>query len=217
LFVAAASSANARRDSAIAALLFVLGLRLSELVALELHQVDLVVGVLRDVRGKGGTVTQFQLPRALVEILAAWLRVRALAAPETEALFPTARPASSRTKRLSMRSVQRIVGRLARTAGIDRAIGPHALRHACGTAAIKIGVDVATTSKVMRHANIATTSIYLHVADDERAEPIARLASLIPASALPSATASRDGTVSQNHAEILPNEGVLPPVDFQPL
>lgn len=185
IFEAASRSAEPIRNAAILALLFVLGLRVHEVVALDVAQVDLGARVLRNVRGKGGTVTQFPIPEELGAILAPWLRVRPMTSESSAVLFPTARPSTSPGGRLSVRSIQRLVASLARAAGLARAVGPHALRHACGTAAIRLGIDVKTTSILMRHANVATTSIYLHVADDERAEPIARLAAMIPASRVP--------------------------------
>lgn len=185
MFEAAARSSEPRRDSLVVALLFVLGLRLHEVVTLDVAQVDLDARVLRRVRGKGGVVSSFPLPERLAAFAAAWLRVRALHGHDEGPLFPTRRPSSSRTGRLSLRSVQRIVARLARDAGLGRAIGPHALRHGCATAAISLGIDVPTTAAVMRHVNISTTNTYTHIANDDRRVPLERLAQLIPAATVP--------------------------------
>jgi len=218
LFDAATRSAARARNLAIVALLFVLGLRVHELVALDATQIDLTALVVRKVRGKGGTETDFPVPQELAEILAAWLRARAMSAHSTDALFLTARPSTSRSGRLSVRSVQRLVARLALEAGLERAIGPHALRHACGTASIRLGTDVPTLAVVMRHANIATTSIYVHIASDARAEPISRLASMIPRSAFPLASGPpSEPRPTQNHSKNQPDDGGQPPVDIQPV
>lgn len=136
LFEAAARSGAPARNTAILGLFHVLGLRVHELAALDVSQLDLVACTLRRVRGKGGTVTDFPLPAPLVALLAAWLRERAMLGHIGGALFPTARPSSSTTGRLSVRSLQRLVGRLAEDAGLGRRLGPHALRHGTATAAI---------------------------------------------------------------------------------
>jgi len=212
LFEAASRSMDRLRNTSVCALLFVLGLRVHEVVALDVNQLDLAAATLRRVRGKGGTITDFPLPYELVAILGDWLRVRAMTTNGSMPLFPTARPSSSTTGRLSIRSMQRLVQQLARDAGLERAIGPHALRHACGTAAIRLGIDVGTTARVMRHANIATTSVYVHVAEDGRREPLARLASLIPRTVVPRANDEAAGT-PQNH----PGKQSRGGLDIQPL
>lgn len=208
IFEAAARTPDRQRDTAIVALAYVLGLRVHELVTLDVGQIDLDAKVLREVRGKGGTVTTFPLPDELVTILRDWLRVRAMTANGASPLFPTARPSSSRSGRLSIRSVQRLVGQLAREAGLERPIGPHALRHGCGTAAMHLGVDLGAASKVLRHANLATTSVYVHVAEDGRREPLARLASLIPRSII-----GTDGKPNESEG----SGASTTPVDIQPL
>ncbi|MBZ0117813.1 MAG: tyrosine-type recombinase/integrase, partial [Sandaracinaceae bacterium] len=158
LYKAAARSSTPGRNTTILACLHVLGLRVHELAGLDVDQVDLVAAVLRRVRGKGGTITDFPLPAPLVALLSGWLRERAmLGHAERGPLFPTERPSSSRTGRLSIRSLQRLVNRLAIDAGLGRALGPHALRHGTATSAISLGVDVPTTAELMRHASIATT------------------------------------------------------------
>lgn len=211
IFEAAARTPDRQRDTAIVALAYVLGLRVHEVVALDVGQVDLTAKSLREVRGKGGSVTTFPLPDELVAILGTWLRIRSMTANGATPLFPTARPASSRSGRLSIRSVQRLVGLLARDAGLDRPLGPHALRHACGTAAIHLGVDLGAASRVLRHANLSTTSVYVHVAEDGRREPLARLASLIPRSVV-----GTGGT--EQRTNVSGEVGASPtPVDIQPL
>lgn len=183
LFDAAARSAEGPRDLALLGLFFVLGLRLHEVVQLDVEQVDLVARVLWRVCGKGGVVVDLPIPARLETLLAAWLRVRAMRGhPDSGPLFPTARPTSSRTGRLSARSLQRAVGRLCSAAGLAKQLGPHALRHGCATAAISLGVDVPTTAAALRHSSIATTQAYVHLAGDARRCAYDRISSLIPPS-----------------------------------
>ncbi len=215
LFTAATCSATRHRDTAILGLLCVLGLRVHEVAALDTAQFDLAACALRRVRGKGGTVTDFPLPSALVALLSNWLRQRAMLGHDVAAgpLFPTARPSSSTTGRLSIRSLQRLVERLAEDAGLGRRLGPHALRHGCATAAISLGVDVPTTAEVLRHASIATTQAYVHLARDARREALERIASLIPPSVVPVMPPAPERKHIENHPKI----GGQSAVDIQPL
>lgn len=209
LYKAASSSA---RDSAILGLFHVLGLRVHELAGLDVAQLDLTAHVLRRVRGKGATLTDFPLPAPLAALLVGWLRERAMAGHSDGPLFPTARPSASTTGRLSVRSLQRLVGRLAEDAGLGRRLGPHALRHGCATAAISLGIDVPTTAEVMRHASIATTQSYVHLARDARREALEKIASLIPPSVVPAA-----GPAEQKPAEKPPAAGAAGAVDIHPV
>lgn len=216
LFEAAAGSTAPSRNIAILGLLHVLGLRVHELAGLDIEQVDLAAKVLRRVKGKGGVVVDFPLPAALVAILERWLTERAMLGhtPGAGPLFPTARPATSRTGRLSIRSLQRLVGRLAEEAGLGRSLGPHALRHGTATAAIWLGVDVPTTAEAMRHASIATTQTYVHLAKDARRDTYERIASLIPEALVPASSAVRP--IPQNHEANRTDEGGHVPLDFHP-
>lgn len=217
LFEAAARSSSPSRNIAILGLLHVLGLRVHELVALDVEHVDLMAKALRRVRGKGGTVVDFPLPTVLVAILARWLRDRAMLGhvPTIGPLFPTARPTTSRTGRLSVRSLQRLVSRLARDAGITQSLGPHALRHGTATAAIFLGVDVPATAELMRHASIVTTQGYIHALKDGRRDAVEKIASLIPNSVIP--TPASAPSEPRNHNATDRERGGSTPLDVQPL
>lgn len=210
LYEAAARSSAPARNIAIVGLFHVLGLRVHELAALCVTQCDPVARVLRRVRGKGGTVTDFPLPEVLVALLCAWLRERAMLGHRDGPLFPTARPSSSTTGRYSIRSLQRLVNRLAEEAGLGRRLGPHALRHGCATAAISLGVDVPTVAAVLRHADLNTSQRYVHLVHDARRGALEKIASLIPASLVP---ASPERNVSENPLKA----GVATPVDIHRL
>lgn len=217
LFEAAARSSAPARNVAILGVFHVLGLRVHELAGLDVEQVDLAARVLRRVKGKGGVVVDFPLPEALVAILERWLTERAMLgrALGEGPLFPTARPAASRSGRLSIRSIQRLIGRLAEDAGLGRALGPHALRHGCATAAVSVGVDLPVIAEVMRHASLVTTQGYVHLAKDARREAVERIASLIPETVVPSK--STGAPEAQNHEGKSPYRGVHTPLDFHPL
>lgn len=185
LFEVATEGTNAVRNLAILGLLFGGGLRVGELVQLNAEQVDAMTGTLLSVEGKGGTVLDQVLCPRVLALVVRWLEVRrALGHPPTGSLFPAARSTTSRTGRLSVRSVQRLIRRLATAAGSAKSLSPHSLRHATATFSIALGTDVATTASLMRHASPATTmETYVHVlAASERRVAAARLGTVIPAS-----------------------------------
>lgn len=217
LFEAAARSSVPARNVAILGVLHVLGLRVHELAVLNVEQADLAAKVLRRVKGKGGVVVDFPLPEALVAILERWLTERAMLGhpPVAGPLFPTARPATSRTGRLSIRSIQRLVGRLAEDAGLARSLGPHALRHGCATAAVSVGVDLPVIAEVMRHASLVTTQGYVHLAKDARREAVEKIASLIPEAVVPPKPAEPPD--ARNHEGNRYVGGGRAPLDFHPL
>lgn len=147
------------RDAAIVALLFHAGLRVSELVGLDLWQVDLAVGLLRQLRRKGARVQEVPLNAVARRYLAVWTVARAevaMAAAET-ALFvgPTGR-------RFGVRGVQLLVQRVAKRAGLDRRVWPHLLRHAHCSIAQERGAPVRAVQLVMGHASLLTTARYSH-------------------------------------------------------
>lgn len=211
LYEAAGRSTMPARNTAIIAVMLVLGLRVHEVALLDVAQLDLTAGVLRNVRGKGGTQTTFVLPASVLALLSAWLRERAMTGHGDGPLFPTARPSTSGTGRLSIRSLQRLVRRLGAEAGLGRPIGPHALRHGCATAAISLGIDVPTTAECMRHSSIAVTQSYVHLARDARRDAFERLATLIPPGVLPGGPSEL-----RNPTGTPPAEGVGAPVDIHP-
>jgi len=168
------------RGVAILALLSQAGLRVHELVVLDCDQLVLEAQLLLGVKGKGGTRFDCPLNLPAVELLRRWFRVRpALASPGESALF-----VSSRGTRVSVRLVQRYLANLGKKLGMRKSLHPHVLRHTCGTALLTLGVDLDTCSKVLRHANIATTQRYLHLASERRVAAVEKLAVTVPLEAL---------------------------------
>lgn len=155
------------RDRAILEVLFSTGLRLAELVALDRERIDPLLQSLPadatfelSVTGKGKrTRTVFFSPRAAAA-LSAYLKTRS---DLCEALF-VADPAShSRSDRLSRRSVQALIGRVAIRAGITKTVTPHTLRHSYATTLLSRGADLRAVQEMLGHKSVATTQIYTHV------------------------------------------------------
>lgn len=145
----------ARRDQAILELFYSSGLRLSELVGLDLQHIDLQNGLVR-VRGKGNKSRELPVGKAARRAIENWLRIRP-AAQLDDPLF-----VSRRGKRLTPRAVQLRV----RQAGIrelGQAIHPHMLRHSFASHLLESSQDLRAVQELLGHANIATTQIYTHL------------------------------------------------------
>lgn len=170
------------RNLAILAILSQVGLRVHELVGLDVAQVDLASATLVAVLGKGGTRHDLPLNAPALSLLTAWISERErLANPNEPALFV------SRTgRRLSVRSEQYLVERLREACGTKKRITPHTFRHSAATLALGFGVDLATVADLLRHSDVnVTRRYYLHLVDERRRGAVERLATTVPAEVLP--------------------------------
>jgi len=163
------------RDKAVMELLFSTGLRVSELVRLDRSSVDFKAkefGVI----GKGGKARVVFLSERAAAWVEKYLSVRQ---DEWDPLFVAARsrktgllsqdPTVKHNKRLgekmrlSVRSVQRIVEKYVRKAGLTVKISPHGIRHSFATDLLRAGADIRSVQEMLGHKNISTTQIYTHV------------------------------------------------------
>jgi integrase/recombinase XerD len=151
------------RDRAILETLYGAGLRISELVALDVDDVDLEEGSVRAV-GKGSKERIVPLGRFAVKSLEAYLtRARpTLAGPRSRgALF-----LNRRGGRLTRQGSTNIIKEMARRAGIRKRVTPHMLRHSFATHLLEGGADVRVVQELLGHASLATTQIYTLVTQD---------------------------------------------------
>jgi len=152
------------RDAALLELLYGTGLRVSELCALDLSDIDrgrYGVAMLIVRRGKGGKSRQVPIGGAADRALAAYLPVRAEIAATGAALFVNAAG-----RRLTPRSVQRLVKRWTIAGGVHAEATPHSLRHSFATHLLDEGVDLRAIQELLGHASLATTQLYTHVSVD---------------------------------------------------
>lgn len=149
------------RDLAILELFYSSGLRVSELVGLELADLNLSERLVR-ARGKGKKERLVPVGRPAVEVLQRYLDVRGLGVKDP--LHPTALFLNYRGGRLTTRSVDRHVKRYVLVAGILRKVGPHALRHTFATHLLAEGADLRSIQELLGHASLSTTQRYTHVA-----------------------------------------------------
>ncbi len=168
------------RDQAILEVLYGSGLRVSELVSLDLPAVDLS-GARLMVHGKGKKDRIVPLGRPCVSAVERYLSLRSsLSHPKTKAQDPLAVFLSSRGRRLGVRRVQEMVRRYgALASGRDR-LHPHALRHACATHMLYGGADLRAIQDLLGHESVATTQRYTHLSTHQlekiydRAHPLAQ-------------------------------------------
>jgi integrase/recombinase XerC len=147
-----------QRDVAMMELMYSCGLRLAELVGLDLPQVDLRAGEAR-VLGKGNKTRIVPIGRKAREVIGAWLPVRAQHCPEHESALFISRSGG----RLSPRSVQQRLRRWGLQRGLDSRLHPHALRHSFATHMLESSGDLRAVQELLGHANLSTTQIYTHL------------------------------------------------------
>jgi integrase/recombinase XerC len=146
------------RDRAIMELLYSSGLRLAELVGLDVDSLQLAEGMVR-VLGKGDKTRIVPVGSVAVDVLKKWLLERAtLAKPEEKALF-----VARGGKRLGRRAVQTRVGLWARRQGLSMHVYPHLFRHSFATHLLESSRELRGVQELLGHADISTTQVYTHL------------------------------------------------------
>ena len=164
------SSALAVRDRLIVELFLGTGIRLRELVDLDVDDVDLDARHLR-IRAKGGVPQVKFLKSTLRSLLRSYLKARrSRGHGECQALF-----LSNRDTRLSDRQVSRRLDHWLRAARIDKKLSPHALRHTFATHLYSRTGDILVVQRALGHRDLSTTQIYTHLVDDALEDAIERL------------------------------------------
>ncbi len=162
--LASADSTDSKRDYCILTLFLNCGMRLSELVGIDIRDIDFTEKRLK-VLGKGNKERMVYLNSACLDALNSYLEDRTAnkKAAAEPALF-----ISNQNKRISKRRVQQIVENSLREAGLDgKGITTHKLRHTAATLMYQYGdADVLTLKELLGHASVSTTEIYTHLSDD---------------------------------------------------
>ena len=151
-------NALAVRDRAIMELFYSSGLRLDELVTLDLGQLDLADRTVR-VLGKGRKQRIVPVGRRADEALRAWLKERGgMASPGESAVF-----VGQKGSRLKHRAVQLRIAYWARRKGLPTHVHPHLFRHSFATHLLESSKDLRGVQELLGHADISTTQIYTHL------------------------------------------------------
>jgi integrase/recombinase XerC len=153
-------SVIARRDRAIAELFYSSGLRLAELVAVDINDLDQHSKLLT-VTGKGNKTRTVPVGKIALEAIVRWLQVRPHTAADADsaaALFT-----SNRGQRISVRSIQARLKLQGRKSGMHQDVHPHMLRHSFASHMLESSGDLRAVQEMLGHANISTTQIYTHL------------------------------------------------------
>lgn len=156
------------RDRALLELAYGAGLRASEIVGLDWLDIDLCQRHAR-VRGKGNKERMVIFGEACAEALRAYREGERVKAVQGDPVFTG--PAG---RRLTTRTLQRVVKVWARAAGLPDDISPHTWRHSFATHLLDGGADLKTVQQLLGHASLATTQIYTHVSIERLRETVAK-------------------------------------------
>ena len=164
------------------------GLRVAEVAALKVTDVDSERMLLRVERGKGGRYRNAILPADLLTLLREWWK----AGRQQGVMHPQGWlfPGQQRTKPISTRHLHRIVVEAAQAAEITKRVGPHTLRHSFATHLLEDGVDIRVIQALLGHSKLDTTALYTKVATRTvRAviSPLDKLGIVTPSEAPPAA------------------------------
>jgi len=158
---------RALRDRAILELLYATGMRVSELVALNVGDVDLASASVRCF-GKGGKERVIPIYDRAVHAVETYLnqgRVHLLRDPNQKALF-----LNQRGQRLTRQGLWLIVKGYVKEAGLTVPVTPHTLRHSFATHMLRGGADLRNVQELLGHANIATTQVYTQISNERLRE-----------------------------------------------
>jgi len=146
------------RDRAILELMYSSGLRLSELINLDMNEIDFS-DALVTVTGKGKKTRTIPVGRHAVSALKTWLKKRNQFADENE----TAIFVSRRGRRISARNIQQRLKQWAIKQGLANHVHPHMLRHSFASHLLESSGDLRAVQELLGHADISTTQIYTHL------------------------------------------------------
>jgi integrase/recombinase XerC len=183
-----ASTLLGARDKAILETIYSSGLRISELVALNIEDLDEFSEALR-IRGKGKKERLVPLGNKAAQAIADYLHRRNGSTTLTAGGSASSRHGAifvnKSGRRLSDRSIRRKLIRYLQIAGISAHVSPHTLRHSFATHMLNAGADLRSVQEILGHASLSTTQIYTHLTTTrlkevyDRAHPLARQANLV--------------------------------------
>ncbi len=156
------------RDQAVLELAYGAGLRASEVVGLDLANLDLAAGVAK-VRGKGDKERVVAFGASCRRAVEAYVAEERTPSVLGDALFT-----NHYGRRLTTRTVQNLVRRWARAAGLPEGVTPHTLRHSFATHLLDGGAGLKTVQQLLGHERLATTQVYTHVSVERLRDTVAK-------------------------------------------
>ncbi len=153
------------RDKAILETLYSTGMRVSELVGMDVDNCDLVGGVVK-IFGKGKKERLALIGNKASKVINEYIRAsKSMRSRETKAIF-----LSKHGKRMSDRSVRRVVDFYVKKVSLHNDISPHTFRHSFATHLLNRGADLRSVQELLGHASLSTTQIYTHVSTERMKE-----------------------------------------------
>ncbi len=150
------------RDRAILETLYSTGIRVSELVALNMEDVDFLGEVVR-IRGKGKKERISPIGSSALQVIQHYMEFRDKRAQSNANFDSKVLFVNKHGRRLSTRSVRRKMDKYLKMAGLDPAISPHTLRHSFATHMLNNGADLRSVQELLGHQSLSTTQIYTHL------------------------------------------------------
>jgi tyrosine recombinase XerC len=146
------------RDRAILEVFYSSGLRISELVGLNLEDIDFISGILK-VRGKGKKERIVPIGETALNVVKKYLEKRK---KQSDTLF-----LNNHNRRLSARGVRFLIVKYLKASGMKPGVSPHTFRHSFATHLLNHGADLRTVQELLGHANLSSTQIYTHLTTDK--------------------------------------------------
>ena len=157
------ASASSLRDLALVEVLYGSGIRISELVGLDLGDIDRQRSTIK-VMGKGSKERIVPIGQPALTAVDNWInkaRAELVSESSGSAVF-----IGSRGKRIDQRVARSVVYQAMEAIGSDKKLGPHTLRHSAATHLLEGGADLRTVQEILGHSSLATTQIYTHVSQE---------------------------------------------------
>ena len=150
------------RDRAILETLYSTGIRVSELVSLNMEDVDFLGEVIH-VRGKGKKERIAPISSSALQVIQHYMEYRNRRAQSSENFDTKVLFVNKHGRRLSTRSVRRKMDKYLKMAGLDPSISPHTLRHSFATHMLNNGADLRSVQELLGHQSLSTTQVYTHI------------------------------------------------------
>jgi integrase/recombinase XerC len=150
------------RDKAMLETLYSTGIRVSELVALNMDDIDFLGEVIH-VRGKGKKERITPIGASALQVIQHYMEFRNRRAQNNDNFDSRVLFVNKHGRRLSTRSVRRKMDKYIKMAGLDPAISPHTLRHSFATHMLNNGADLRSVQELLGHQSLTTTQVYTHL------------------------------------------------------
>lgn len=157
------------RDRAIMETLYSTGMRVSELVALNMDDIDFL-GEVVHIRGKGKKERLAPIGSSALQVIQYYMEFRNKRAQSNSNFDSKVLFVNKHGRRLSTRSVRRKMDKYLKMAGLDAAISPHTLRHSFATHMLNNGADLRSVQELLGHQSLSTTQVYTHLTTNKLKE-----------------------------------------------